>query len=140
MKSRSRVPTKPPASDAKGDLPKGVYREGGKGRKKCPIGDHYIAARAIRCPLCHDLPTEQVAVEKAINIVNNLGGLDEVKVKIEAAEAALEDLRPLGGLEGARKVVAMLEKLEAIWKGQKVPGEEAASRSDGAVPVVRQSP
>jgi hypothetical protein len=96
--------------------PKGVYEELRKGRKKCPMGDHYIAARAIRCPICGDLPIKPMALEKAIKIVREMGGLKKVKAQIEAVEVALDALKRLGGLEGAKKVVENLEKLEALMK------------------------
>ena len=109
MRSQSTDPTRQPSS-------KGVYTELRKGLKKCPMGDHYIAARAIRCPICGDLPTKPVALEKAIKIVNDMGGVKKVKSQIEAAELALDGLKRLGGLEGAKKVVENLEKLEALMK------------------------
>jgi len=109
MKSQSTDATKQPT-------PNGIYSELRKGLKKCPMGDHYIAARAIRCPICGDLPTKPVALEKAIKIVGDMGGLKKVKAQIAAAEAALDALKRLGGLDGARKVVENLERLEALMK------------------------
>ena len=94
----------------------GIYTEARKGLKKCPLGDHYIAARAIRCPVCGDLPSKPVALEKAIKIVTDMGGMKQVKAQIQAAEDAMDALKRLGGLEGAKKVVENLEKIEALLR------------------------
>ena len=113
MKSQSTDSTKQP-------VPKGVYTELRKGLKKCPIGDHYIAARAFRCPICGDLPTKRVDLDKAKKIVRDMGGVKQVKAQIQSAESALGALKRLGGLEGAKEIVvnleANLEELEALMK------------------------
>lgn len=107
-------------------LPKGVYTTGGKGRKPCPHdGDHFLASRAIRCPLCKkDVPAKStgkkvkaeggLAIERAIPVIAELGGLKKVKAQIEAAEKAIAELERLGGLESARKTVALVEQLKSL--------------------------
>ena len=105
-------------------FPKGVFSTSGKGRKPCPHdSSHYLASRASRCLVCKkDVPAKTkktkteggLPIEEAIPLIATLGGLNKVKAQIEAAEKAIAQLHKLGGLEAAKKTVALVGQLKSL--------------------------
>ena len=98
----------------------------GKGKKFCPHCQEIIGARNTTCPQCKKpIPASttskgkkgkhsDTSIRTAIATIKAMGGLNSVKSQIQATEKAIEALTALGGIEGAKEAVAIIEDLRKL--------------------------
>lgn len=99
----------------------GEERKPGAGQKKCPACGEIMGTRRGKCTKCgHKFkpsakvtdPLEWVADVQAK--VTTLGGIDQLRSHIHAVEESEKKLESLGGIEDAKKVLAVLEAMKQL--------------------------
>ena len=106
----------------------GKEKTAGKGKKFCPHCNEIVGARVGTCPICEKVIPPKVGnkpkketnqethpdLPTALQLVQNMGGVNVLRTALEAYEKAEGVFEGLGGVEGAKWILTQIGTLEKL--------------------------